>query len=77
MKILLPNNKLLQVFESIVFKSIARIISLQSQLRLLTEARDRLLPKLMSGELTLEARAEKEDLLATPCKRGWEEDEAK
>ena len=51
--------------------------SLQSQLRLLTEARDRLLPKLMSGELTLEARAEKEDLLATPCKRGWEEDEAK
>ena len=70
MKILLPNNKLLQVFESIVFKSIARIISLQSQLRLLTEARDRLLPKLMSGELTLEARAEKEDLLATPCKRG-------
>lgn len=77
MKILLPNNELLQEFESIARKSIARIISLQSQLRLLTEARDRLLPKLMSGELTLEARAEKEDLLATPCKRGWEEDEAK
>ena len=53
MKILLPNNKLLQVFESIVFKSIAGIISLQSQLRLLTEARDRLLPKLMSGEITI------------------------
>lgn len=53
MKILLPNNKLLQVFESIVFKSIVRIISLQSQLRLLTEARDRLLPKLMSGEITI------------------------
>ena len=53
MKILLPNNKLLQVFESIVFKSIARIISLQSQLHLLTEARDRLLPKLMSGEITI------------------------
>ena len=53
MKILLPNNKLLQEFESIVFKSIARIISLQSQLRLLTEARDRLLPKLMSGEITI------------------------
>ena len=51
MKILLPNNKLLQEFESIVFKSIARIISLQSQLRLLTEARDRLLLKLMSGEI--------------------------
>ena len=53
MKILLPNSKLLQEFESIVFKSIARIISLQSQLRLLTEARDRLLPKLMSGEITV------------------------
>ena len=53
MKILLPNSELLQEFESIVFKSIARIISLQSQLRLLTEARDRLLPKLMGGEITV------------------------
>ena len=53
MKILLPNSELLQEFESIVFKSIARIISLQSQLRLLAEARDRLLPKLMSGEITV------------------------
>ena len=53
MKILLPNSKLLQEFESIVFKSIARIISLQSQIRLLTEARDRLLPKLMSGEIEI------------------------
>ena len=53
MKILLPNNKLLQEFESIVFKSIARIISLQSQLHLLTEARDRLLPKLMSGDIEI------------------------
>ena len=53
MKILLPNSELLQEFESIVFKSIARIISLQSQLHLLTESRDRLLPKLMSGEITI------------------------
>ena len=53
MKILLPNSELLQEFESIVFKSIARIISLQSQIRLLTEARDRLLPKLMSGEIEI------------------------
>ena len=51
MKILLPNNELLQEFESIARKSIARIISLQSQLHLLTEARDRLLPKLMNGEI--------------------------
>ena len=53
MKILLPNNELLQEFESIARKSIARIISLQSQIRLLTEARDRLLPKLMSGEIAI------------------------
>ena len=53
MKILLPNNELLQEFESIARKSIARIISLQYQIRLLTEARDRLLPKLMSGEITV------------------------
>ena len=51
MKILLPNNELLQEFESIARKSIARIISLQSQHRLLTEARDRLLLKLMNGEI--------------------------
>lgn len=74
MKILLPNNELLQEFESIAIKSIARIISLQSQLRLLIEARDRLLPKLMSGELTLEARAEEESILTMPCKE--EEDES-
>ena len=53
MKILLPNNELLQEFESIARKSIARILSLQSQLRLLTEARDRLLPKLMNGEIAV------------------------
>lgn len=29
----------------------ARIFNIDSQLRLLTEARDRLLPKLMSGEI--------------------------
>ena len=70
-----PSN--LNSFEGTATKYFDTISSFQSQLRLLTEARDRLLPKLMSGELTLEARAEKEDLLATPCKRGWEEDEAK
>ena len=77
MKLLVPNEDVKNKFETIASKYFIRMHSLQSQLRLLTEARDRLLPKLMSGELTLEARAEKEDLLATPCKRGWEEDEAK
>ena len=53
MKILLPNNDMLQKFESISSKLFTRIISINSQIRLLTEARDRLLPKLMSGEITV------------------------
>ena len=53
MKILLPNKEVLYKFESITSKPIVGIISLQSQLRLLTEARDRLLPKLMSGEMAV------------------------
>ena len=77
MPFVMPCTAILQEFSQRVLPFIKQTENLQSQLRLLTEARDRLLPKLMSGELTLEARAEKEDLLATPCKRGWEEDEAK
>ena len=77
LSICIPIESVLKSFEGTATKYFDTISSFQSQLRLLTEARDRLLPKLMSGELTLEARAEKEDLLATPCKRGWEEDEAK
>ena len=76
-EMVVASDSIIEKFVSYTSKTIESILSLQSQLRLLTEARDRLLPKLMSGELTLEARAEKEDLLATPCKRGWEEDEAK
>ena len=53
MKILLPNKEVLYKFESITSKPIVGIISLQSQLRLLTEARDRLLPKLLSGEMAV------------------------
>ena len=53
MKILLPNKEVLHKFESITSKSIVGIISFQSQIRLLTEARDRLLPKLMSGEIEI------------------------
>ena len=75
--VLLPNKNLIEKFCSATIGMNDTIIKYREQIRLLTEARDRLLPKLMSGELTLEARAEKEDLLATPCKRGWEEDEAK
>ena len=49
----IPNDEILRSFN----KKIETIQSsrefLQSQLRLLTEARDRLLPKLMSGEITV------------------------
>ena len=71
---IVPPMKTIMAFESLASKLDKKIQGVDTQLRLLTEARDRLLPKLMSGELTLEARAEKEDLLATPCKGG---DEAK
>ena len=53
MKLLVPNEDVKNKFEMIVSKYFIRIHSLQSQLRLLTEARDRLLPKLMSGEITV------------------------
>lgn len=51
MKILLPNQELLDEFENIASKPIDNILTLQTTLRQLTEARDRLLPKLMSGEI--------------------------
>ena len=53
MKLLVPNEDVKNKFETIASKYFIRIQSLQSQLRLLTEARDRLLPKLMSGEITV------------------------
>ena len=53
MKILIPENKLLNEFEKESSNYISGVIAFQSQIRLLTEARDRLLPKLMSGEITI------------------------
>lgn len=51
MEILLPANVVLNSFEIKASKIFDNIASLQSQIRLLTEARDRLLPKLMGGEM--------------------------
>ena len=53
MKLLVPNEDVKNKFETIASKYFIRMHSLQSQLRLLTEARDRLLPKLMNGEITV------------------------
>lgn len=51
MPFIMPNRKTLDNFSGIVDSIIGQIEDLSSQLRLLTEARDRLLPKLMSGEI--------------------------
>ena len=53
MKILIPEKKWFDDFERTVSNYILGIITLQSQIRFLTEARDRLLPKLMSGEIAV------------------------
>ena len=42
------------------------ISSLQSQIRLLTEARDRMLPKLMSGEIAVEGGRPERPLSCQP-----------
>ena len=47
----IPIESILKSFEGKISKYFDSISSLQSQIRLLTEARDRLLPKLMSGEI--------------------------
>ena len=53
MELLLPTDNLRREFEKFVGDYYRLISFLQSQIRLLTEARDRLLPKLMSGEITV------------------------
>jgi len=49
-KILLPSERLARHFDVIISVQYKAIQSYRDQIRLLTEARDRLLPKLMSGE---------------------------
>ena len=49
----IPNDEILRSFNKKVEPIQSSRESLQSQIRLLTEARDRLLPKLMSGEITV------------------------
>ena len=51
MELCLPETSILQTFEEKVSKCFDTISSLLFQIRLLTESRDRLLPKLMSGEI--------------------------
>lgn len=51
--IVVPSSCIIRDFSQRTTPYFENIKSLQSQLRLLTEARDRLLPKLMSGEITI------------------------
>lgn len=53
MPFVMPCTAILQEFSQRVLPFIKQTENLQSQLRLLTEARDRLLPKLMNGEITV------------------------
>ncbi|MBQ0015858.1 MAG: restriction endonuclease subunit S [Bacteroidales bacterium] len=50
-EMVVASDSVIEKFVSYTSKTIDCILTLQSQLRLLTEARDRLLPKLMSGEI--------------------------
>ena len=52
-EVVYPAETLIKAFDCAVLSFYKQIQSLQSQLRLLTEARDHLLPKLMSGEITI------------------------
>ena len=53
-EMVVASDFIIEKFVSYTSKTIDSILSLQSQLRLLTEARDRLLPKLMSGEIDVQ-----------------------
>jgi type I restriction enzyme S subunit len=53
LSICIPIESVLTSFEGKASKYFDSISSLQSQIRLLAEARDRLLPKLMSGEIEI------------------------
>ena len=48
---ILPHFMFIQKFTSIVSPLLKEVSSIRNQIRLLTEARDRLLPKLMNGEI--------------------------
>ena len=53
MGLCIPTDDVLVSFERDASRYFDNISSLQSQIRLLTEARDRLLPKIMSGEINV------------------------
>ena len=53
--IIMANDEVMKKFEGVAGVYVNEIIKHHRQIRLLTEARDRLLPKLMSGEIKIES----------------------
>jgi type I restriction enzyme S subunit len=53
LEMLLPVKEIIKQFDNYFNNIFDKILNSQSQIRLLTEARDRLLPKLMSGEIAV------------------------
>ena len=66
MPFLMPCNEILESFSKIVSPIFAKIKIASYQIRLLTEARDRLLPKLMSGEIAVEGGRPERPLSCQP-----------
>ena len=50
-----PNDEIMELYNNVSEKVREEILYLSSQIRLLTEARDRLLPRLMGGEMEVDA----------------------
>ncbi len=55
LKVLIPNENLIIRFDEIISPMMKVLFDLANQIHNLTEARDRLLPKLMSGEINVES----------------------
>lgn len=51
LKLLMPNKKYIVKFDEVISPMMKKLFALAKQIRSLTEARDRLLPKLMNGEI--------------------------
>ena len=51
LKLLMPNKKYIVKFDEVISPMMKKLFALANQIRSLTEARDRLLPKLMNGEI--------------------------
>ena len=61
-----PSDEIMKLYSNTAEKTREEILNLSSQIRLLTEARDRLLPKLMSGEIAVEGRRPERPLSCQP-----------